>query len=150
MTRINTGKVVAGGLLAGLLFNIGDFLINGYLLTAEYQATLTRLGLDAAAMESVGAMVCWVVIDFVFGLLIVWNYAAIRPRFGPGPPDRTAGRPAAVRRGHLDRVRLREHGDLHDGHRHERRHLFRGEHGHREHRGRLALLRSVAPTARRH
>ena len=85
MTRINTGKVVAGGLLAGLLFNIGDFLINGYLLTAEYQATLTRLGLDAAAMESVGAMVCWVVIDFVFGLLIVWNYAGIRPRFGPGP-----------------------------------------------------------------
>ena len=27
----------------------------------------------------------WIVIDFLFGILIVWTYAAMRPRFGPGP-----------------------------------------------------------------
>ena len=27
----------------------------------------------------------WVVVDFVYVTLIVWTYAAIRPRFGPGP-----------------------------------------------------------------
>lgn len=81
---MNTGKVVAGGLLAGLLFNVGDFLINTVILAAENQAMLTKLGLDPAAMESVSGMVPWIVIDFLFGLLVVWTYAAIRPRFGPG------------------------------------------------------------------
>ena len=85
MTRINTGKVIAGGLLAGLVFNIGDFLINTYLLAADYHTTLTRLGLNPAALESTDAILCWVIIDFLFGLLIIWNYAGIRPRFGPGP-----------------------------------------------------------------
>jgi hypothetical protein len=29
-------------------------------------------------------MAPWIVINFLFGLLVVWTYAAIRPRFGPG------------------------------------------------------------------
>jgi hypothetical protein len=81
---INTGKVVAGGLLAGLVFNIGDFLINTTVLAAENQALMTKLGLDPAAMESFSGMLPWIVIDFLFGLLVVFTYAAIRPRFGPG------------------------------------------------------------------
>lgn len=27
----------------------------------------------------------WVVTDFLLGILIVWSYAAMRPRFGPAP-----------------------------------------------------------------
>lgn len=81
---LNTGKVVAGGLLAGLVFNVGDFLINAVLLAAENRDFLTRLGLDPAAMETFTGMLPWIVIDFLFGLLVVWTYAAIRPRFGPG------------------------------------------------------------------
>ena len=30
-------------------------------------------------------MPAWIVIDFVYAFLVVWNYAAMRPRFGPGP-----------------------------------------------------------------
>jgi hypothetical protein len=29
-------------------------------------------------------MVSYVVMDLVLGILLVWTYAAIRPRFGPG------------------------------------------------------------------
>ena len=81
---INTGKVVVGGLVAGLVMNIGDFVINTMLLAAENAAFMTRLGLDPAAMESFAGMLPWIVIDFIFGLLVVWTYAAIRPRFGAG------------------------------------------------------------------
>lgn len=82
---INTGKVVAGGLLAGLVFNLGDFLINGVLMAADYAAAMSRLGLDPAAMETASVALSWIAVDFLFGLIAVWTYAAIRPRFGPGP-----------------------------------------------------------------
>jgi hypothetical protein len=81
---MNTGKVVVGGLVAGIVFNIGDFVINTMLLTADNAAFLTRLGIDPAAMESFAGIAPWIVIDFLFGLLVVWTYAAIRPRLGPG------------------------------------------------------------------
>jgi hypothetical protein len=82
---INSGKVVAGGLLAGLLFNAGDFLINGVLMADDYAASMSRLGLDPAAMATPTVAMSWIVVDFLFGLIAVWTYAAIRPRFGAGP-----------------------------------------------------------------
>lgn len=81
---MNTGKVIVGGLVAGLVFNIGDFLINTQLLAADNAAFLQRLNIDPATMESFSGMLPWIVIDFLFGWLVVWTYAAIRPRLGPG------------------------------------------------------------------
>lgn len=82
--RMNTGKVIVGGLVAGIVFNIGDFLINTQLLAADNAEFLKRLNIDPATMESFAGMVPWIVVDFLFGLLVVWTYAAIRPRLGPG------------------------------------------------------------------
>ena len=85
MNNINSGKVVTGGLVAGLVLNILDF-VNTYLFVgADFAANATRLGLDPAALEAPTGIATWVVIDFLLGILIVWTYAAIRPRFGPGP-----------------------------------------------------------------
>lgn len=81
---MNTGKVIVGGLVAGVVLNIGDFLINTVLLAEQQASEMKRLGLDPAVMESFAGILPWIVIDFLFGLLIVWTYAAIRPRFGPG------------------------------------------------------------------
>lgn len=81
---MNTGKVIVGGLVAGVVLNIGDFVINTMVLAADNAEFLKRLGLDPAAMESMSGMLPWMVIDFLFGLLVVWTYGAIRPRFGPG------------------------------------------------------------------
>ena len=85
MTRINTSKVVVGGLVAGLIFNLGDFILNSVVMAEDYRQTMTRLGLDVAAMETPAGILPWIVIDFLYGLLVIWTYAAIRPRFGPGP-----------------------------------------------------------------
>jgi len=84
MAGINTGKVITGGLVAGVVFNVADFLWN-LILEADYAANMARLGLDTAAMESPLVIGLWVVLDFLMGILVVFTYAAIRPRFGPGP-----------------------------------------------------------------
>ncbi len=81
---MNTGKVIVGGLVAGLAFNIGDFVINGFILGQEQIDQMQKLGLTAPAPTNIAAMLPWVVVDFLFGILVVWTYAAIRPRFGPG------------------------------------------------------------------
>ena len=85
MSSINAGKVITGGLVAGLVLNVLDFANNALLVGADFTANFTRLGLDPAALESTMAIATWVIIDFLFGILLVWTYAAMRPRFGPGP-----------------------------------------------------------------
>ena len=84
MSGINTTKVVAGGLLAGVVFNRIDFAINGFLMAEDFAANAARLGLDPATQSTPDVITTWVIIDFIFGLTVVAIYAAIRPRFGPG------------------------------------------------------------------
>ena len=84
MSGINTTKVVAGGLLAGVVFNIIDFLINGFLMVDDFAANAARLGLDPATQTTPDVITTWVIVDFILGLTVVYIYAAIRPRFGPG------------------------------------------------------------------
>jgi hypothetical protein len=84
MSGINTTKVVAGGLLAGVVFNIIDFLINGFLMVKDFAANAARLGLDAASQNTPDVITTFVIVDFILGLTVVYIYAAIRPRFGPG------------------------------------------------------------------
>ena len=85
MSAINSGKVLVGGLLAGLVFNILDTVNGMLIMAADFKANMTRLGLDPAAMESGAGMATWIIIDFLMGILVVWTYAGMRPRFGPGP-----------------------------------------------------------------
>src|SRR5438034_6384864 len=84
MASINTGKVVAGGLLAGLVANAFDFVTNTYILAPDWQAWATSHNLDPGAMTDPKVAGTWIAIDFLFGILIVWTYAAMRPRFGAG------------------------------------------------------------------
>jgi hypothetical protein len=85
MSSVNTGSVVAGGLVAGLVYNVLDTVANMFVLKADFAANTLRLGLDPAAMESPAGIATWVVIDFLMGLVVIWTYASMRPRYGPGP-----------------------------------------------------------------
>jgi hypothetical protein len=85
MASINVGRVVTGGLVAGVVANAIDFVTNTYVLASDWAAFAPTRNLDPAAFESGPVAAAWIVIDFVLGLLLVWTYAAIRPRFGAGP-----------------------------------------------------------------
>lgn len=82
MSRINLQRVLLGGLVAGLVLNVVDFLVYGVFLGEEFEAALAALG---AEMEGSAAMATFITLDFLYGIVLVWLYAAIRPRFGPGP-----------------------------------------------------------------
>lgn len=82
MAQINTGKVIAGGLLAGLIINISEFLLNDLVLASQFEAMIADLGVEAPGGA---AIAIYVTVGFIFGIVAVWLYAAIRPRFGPGP-----------------------------------------------------------------
>ena len=82
MGRINTGRVIIGGLVAGVVINIGEAILNIPIVGAESDAALQALGLEPVGG---GAIAVFVVTGFLLGLLAVWLYAAMRPRLGPGP-----------------------------------------------------------------
>ena len=84
MASINTGKVIVGGLVAGVVANAIDFVTNMYVLAPDYMDLAKAHNFDAAGFNSPAVAMTWVAVDFVFGLLLVWSYAAMRPRFGPG------------------------------------------------------------------
>jgi len=85
--RINLGRVVLGGLVAGVVANVLDFVSNAFLMKEEGADMAQRLNLSQAALDS--SVTVWIVIDFLWGLLLVFAYAAFRPRFGPGPKTAT-------------------------------------------------------------
>lgn len=82
MSGINLGRVVLGGLLAGVILNAVDAFVGIVLLADEMTSMISRLNLDPVAAEAVWP---WVCADFIYGTLVVFAYAAMRPRFGPGP-----------------------------------------------------------------
>jgi hypothetical protein len=85
MSRLNYPRVFMGTLAAGLTANACDFITNSFLLVEDMHRMQQRLNLDAAVVNSVPVLVTWTAVDFVLAFLIVWTYAAIRPRLGAGP-----------------------------------------------------------------
>jgi hypothetical protein len=83
---INTQKVVVGGVAAGVVLAALDFLVNGVILADQNAAALNALNPALAEnMEGGSNVAAFIVLDLLFGILLTWTYAAIRPRFGPGP-----------------------------------------------------------------
>jgi len=82
---INTKKVLIGGIAAGFVMNIIDFISNMYILGARMKAETDAFkpGMTDQMMH-VSTTVSYIVMDFVLGILLVWTYAAMRPRFGAG------------------------------------------------------------------
>ncbi len=83
MGQINLGRVILGGLLAGVILNVGEAALHGGILAEEARAALTAL--KPGFQEHPMYMAMLVALTFVQGVMAVWLYAAIRPRFGPGP-----------------------------------------------------------------
>ena len=82
MGKINFGRVLLGGLVAGFILNVGEFLLNTIVLQQQHQEFLKRCGFPEPGTKF---LVIVVTITFVLGIVIVLGYAAIRPRFGAGP-----------------------------------------------------------------
>ncbi len=81
MSKINLGRVPLGGLVAGLVISMGNFLINRVVLRDAMNAEFSRLHVAEPGNDFI---VKAVVMTFILGIVTVYLYAAIRPRFGAG------------------------------------------------------------------
>ena len=77
---MNWKRIILGGLVAGLVLNVGEFVIEP-LMGRHMETFFSRLGLPVPG-ES--AMIALAGGAFLIGIITVWLYAAIRPRYGAG------------------------------------------------------------------
>ena len=81
MSDISTGRVVLGGLVAGIVSDAIGFAVDGKWLAPGWNAGMKALGHSSFAPNQV---IGFNLLGLAGGLVAVWIYAAIRPRFGPG------------------------------------------------------------------
>jgi len=81
MGKINIGRVIIAGLVAGIVADILGFVVDGMLLAPRWADGMKALGHTEFASNE------WIwfnLIGLAGGIAVIWIYAAIRPRFGAG------------------------------------------------------------------
>ena len=82
MQSMNAQRLFLSGLVAGVVLNVEEYVVNGIVLKEEWDAAMTTAGLET---YSTSGIIMLVLMTLVLGFISVWLYGAIRPRFGPGP-----------------------------------------------------------------
>jgi hypothetical protein len=85
VSKINVGKVLIGGVAAGAVMAACDFVINEFIMKEAWQRVQQVRNVDFSTTSMPVEMTKFVLIDLLLGFFIVWVYAAVRPRLGPGP-----------------------------------------------------------------
>jgi len=82
MGKINLGRVIVAGIVAGIVADILGFVVDGVLLAPQWTAGFKALGRTDFSPTAL----IWInLLGILGGIALIWIYAAIRPRFGPGP-----------------------------------------------------------------
>ena len=81
MGKINMGRVTLAGIVAGIVSDILGYLVDGVLLAPRWAAGMAALRHPEFSSDQ------WIwfnLLGIVGGIVVIWIYAAIRPRFGAG------------------------------------------------------------------
>jgi hypothetical protein len=83
MNKINWQRVILGGLLAGVIIDVVEGVVNGVIFAGDWAAVMANLNRSGQlSVKQLAVLNIW---GFVTGITTMWLYAAIRPRYGPGP-----------------------------------------------------------------
>jgi hypothetical protein len=82
MGKINMGRVILGGIVAGIVSDILGFLVDGVLLAPRWADGMTALGHSAFTSNQ---FIGFNLLGIVAGIVMIWIYAAMRPGLGAGP-----------------------------------------------------------------
>ena len=83
MGKTNWARVFLGGLVAGVVLLVLGFAAYAIYLEELYTPAIEALGLSTQI--TAWTYILAVVMSLVSGILAVWLYSAIRPRYGVGP-----------------------------------------------------------------
>jgi hypothetical protein len=83
MGQLNWKRMILGGLLAGLVINASEWLVNGVIFAGDWDNVMANLNHPTTfSMKQMVALNLW---GFMTGIVTMWLYASIRPRYGAGP-----------------------------------------------------------------
>jgi len=83
MTKTNMGRIILGGIVAGIVLDILGYIVDGILLAPQWTAGMTALGKSGEL--TMNQIVSLNILGLANGIFAIWLYAAIRPRYGAGP-----------------------------------------------------------------
>lgn len=83
MGSINWGRVVVGGIVAGIVIDVWEGIMRGIIFQERGAEVMASLGRPAEV--SANQLIAFNVWGLVVGVLTIWLYAAVRPRLGAGP-----------------------------------------------------------------
>ncbi|MGO9325664.1 MAG: hypothetical protein ACLP07_13980 [Terracidiphilus sp.] len=81
MGKINVGRLFLGGIVAGIAIDIVDYFVDGIWLGQRWADGMALLGKPGFSQLQI---ILFNVIGLLTGIVAIWVYAAIRPRFGAG------------------------------------------------------------------
>jgi hypothetical protein len=81
MGKVNWGRVLLGGIVAGVVIGLVDYVVNTYFWAQQDDAFLKRLGIHLRP----GAIPVFLLLDLLLGIAAIWAYSVARPRYGAGP-----------------------------------------------------------------
>ena len=83
MGKVNWRRVILGGLLAGVIIDISEWVTNGVVFASDWANVMKNLHSSSDfSVKQIAALNVW---GFLTGIAVVCLYAAMRPRFGAGP-----------------------------------------------------------------
>jgi hypothetical protein len=81
MGKINFGRVLLGGILAAVVLNIGEYVLNEKVLKTQMKEFFAKHNFTDPGKNfmfiAIGSTI-------VLAIVMIWVYALIRPRLGPG------------------------------------------------------------------
>jgi len=80
MGKISLKGVIVGGLVAGLILTVVYYVLWGVVFSKDLADAFQAIGKTPPRSPAL-----FIVLDFLYGISLVYLYAAIRPRYGPGP-----------------------------------------------------------------
>jgi len=84
MGKINWGRVFVCGLLTGVV----GFVLGALIFTVwgrDFEVAMLAIGRPFTLPKAGWPVFLFIVGSLVMGIVTIWLYAAIRPRYGPGP-----------------------------------------------------------------
>jgi hypothetical protein len=81
MGKINIGRVIIGGIVAGIVMDLFGYLVDGLMLAQTWSDDMILIGKNEFSTTQ---LIEFNLLGIITGLIAVWIYAAIRPRFGAG------------------------------------------------------------------
>jgi hypothetical protein len=92
MKQINTGRALLGGIVAAVIIDLIEGVMNGVVLKNDWAAAMQALGKSGEVTGS--AIAIYNIGGLLYGIIGVWLYSALVSRYGLG--STTAGKAGLV------------------------------------------------------